>query len=108
MEMTPEISLLLSEFTTRGVASWLFLIFVGVKVLSTVIGLIQTKREGLQPIVWWISKLSALAVAISAFALAYFAGDRVAQLVFGTLFLFASIVILSLALRRNAVIKQTN
>ena len=78
-EYDVEDCLFLSEFTTRGLASWLFLIFIRIKVVSTVIGLIQVKREALLPIVWWVSKFSALAVAINAFALASFAGDRVAQ-----------------------------
>ena len=68
--------------------------------VSTAIGLAQAKRNQLQPAVWWISKLSALAVATSAFALASVAGDRIAQFVFGILFMFALVATGFLARRR--------
>ena len=103
--MNPNDYLNFLECSLRGLLSWVFAFAVGVKIVSTLVGLWRRNRSpGRDEVgahVWWISKISALVVAASVFSLSVLAADRTNQIVFGGVLLIAVCLVATMAVRRQ-------
>jgi hypothetical protein len=90
----------LRELSLAGCASWLFVVAMFVKIASTALGLASTygtKTRQVSSVVWWSSKVSALALCLAAGLLCWTAQDQLGQVVFFGLFLVASSVVAYMA-----------
>lgn len=90
--------------SARGLLSWLLVIATVIKVGSTILGLWMRHSSAyaeLPPLVWWSSKVSAVAVAAVACLLATLAGDALNQAVFGALLIMAIGLVVLMTNRRR-------
>ncbi|MCV2353050.1 hypothetical protein LNV09_02620 [Paucibacter sp. B2R-40] len=94
----------MNTLDVAGTLSWIFLLGIFVKVVSTVVGVKHRASPFLPPgmgdLVWWLSKLSALLVCICAFALSWLGDDTGAMAIFGGLFLLAVSLVSLFAMKR--------
>lgn|GEM_PF-2336103 len=85
--------------------SWLFLLSLIVKLATTGLGLTNARTQLLDSTafeyVWWLSKLSALSLCLSASELSELAGDLGGALLFKTLLVAAAALVLLLGVRRR-------
>lgn len=92
------------HFGVQALLGGLLLLAMGLKVLSTLCGLLNRAKPFLPPrlerLNWWISKLSALSLCAAALGLCFLARDKLGLLVFGSLGVLALAAVLILASRR--------
>lgn len=92
-----------------GIASWMFLLALVLKVGSTVVGLKLKLVEGRQYRIsnglWWLSKLSALALCSAAAALCHYGENRALEAGFLVLLAIASVLVVLLAYRRHWAVR---
>jgi hypothetical protein len=100
----------LQTFSVAGAFSWMFVLGFVVKIATTATGLLNRakpfltgKAEGAN---WWGSKVSALMVCSSAFALSWLGNDVGGIAIFGGLFVLALPLVLWLAVRRTRVVSS--
>jgi len=102
-------SMELTSFTIQGFISWVLLLAVLSKVVSTVYGL-SLKRTAkphfmVPSLIWWVSKISALALCASALLLCRLAGDTLGETFFSFILVVASALVAGLAVRRRKLTK---
>ena len=96
----------LASATPTGVSSWVFLLSMAIKVGSTAVGLKIKAPAGAKTevpsILWWLSKLSALLLCLTAALLCNFAGDESSEVAFLALFALALFVVAGLTFKRHS------
>jgi hypothetical protein len=100
----------LFSLNVDGALSWLFVLGIVVKLATTATGLFNRTRpfltSGLEHLIWWGSKVSALSVCSAAFALSWRGNDARGIGVFGVLFILALPLVVFLAAKRTRKLKQ--
>lgn len=87
-----------------GLASWVFLLALVLKIGSTVLGvklkLVEGRPDRISNGLWWLSKLSALTLCSAAAALCHYGENRAYEAGFLALLAIASVLVVWLAYRR--------
>lgn len=100
----------LFSMSADGALSWLFVLGIVVKLATTATGLCNRTRpfltNGLERLIWWGSKVSALIVCSAAFALSWRGNDARGIAVFGWLFILALPLVAFLAAKRTRKLKE--
>ena len=97
--------IVLNSSTPVGFTSWVFLVALALKVCSTATGLwmkmkkTESAKTDAFTKVWWLSKLSALLLCLTAALLCHYAGDTPAAVAFIALFVAAIIIVAMRAVR---------
>lgn len=90
--------------TVMHLLSWLFVLSMSAKIISTGVLLINARRsivaQSTAAWLWWVTKGSALSLCASALGICKLAGDTLGETVFGGLFVVAVILVFWLGMRR--------